>query len=326
MQIKMERRALYTYNPTTDDFERYYPSFRDRIKSIAIFGGGALLIGGALFAGVYFGMAGRTEEQLREENNRLRSKYTMLEHRVDAAMKVMEKIRNRDDNFYRVMMQMDPMSLSRRYSGFDFEKNYAVLSGLNDKALVDRLSSKTELLDRQLYSQSQSFDILKDAASKREARNASVPGILPVPAKDMNISAGFGMRRDPVLGNTKFHSGIDFLARSGTPVMASADGIVSFAAERGNSGNSIEINHGNNYLTRYAHLSELAVSVGTEVKRGDIIGKTGNTGKSNEPHLHYEVRFKGEAQNPVNYFFLDLSPKDYSELMQIADDAGQVLE
>ncbi|MDE6272383.1 MAG: M23 family metallopeptidase [Muribaculaceae bacterium] len=322
----MEKKALYTYNPETDDFERYYPSIKDRLRSVMIYGGLSLLFGGAIFVGVYFGLADRSEVRLREENARLRSKYTVLEHRVETSMKVMDKIRNRDDNFYRVMMQMDPMSLSRRYAGFDFESNYEALSTLSDKALVERLTSKLDLLDRQLYSQSQSFDQLRSSASDQEEKMNHIPGILPIHESQASLSGGFGLRRDPLQGERKFHSGLDFQVDEGTPIIATANGTVTTAGRQGNYGNIIELSHGYNYVTRYAHLSRIAVEEGTEVKRGDVIGYAGSTGKSTAPHLHYEVRFKGEAQNPVNYFFLDLTPQQYGEMLQSADDAGQVLD
>lgn len=322
----MEKKPLYTYNPATDDFERYYPSFKDRLRAFGIYGGLSLLFGSIIFVAVYFGLANRTEEQLREENNRLRSKYTVLEHRVETSMKVMDKIRNRDDNFYRVMMQMDPMSTSRRYAGYDFEKNYASLNTLSDDALIERLTSKLDLLDRQIYSQSQSFDQLKQAASKQDDKVNHVPGSLPLDPSVFTLASGFGQRRDPLLGERKFHSGIDFRAHEGDLVKASADGVVELSERKENYGNIVEIAHGYDYTTRYAHLSELLVDEGTKVKRGDVIGKVGSTGKSMEPHLHYEVRFKGEPQNPINYFFLDLTPQQYSEMLQASEDAGQVLD
>lgn len=322
----MEKRTLYYYNPATDDFERFYPSLKDRFRSWSIVAGMSLLFGSVLFALVYFVFADKSERELRNENAKLKSNYAMLEHRVESSMKVMDKIRNRDDNFYRVMMQMDPMSLSRRYAGFDYEKNYSALRGLNDDELIKRLEGKVDMFDRQLYSQSQSFDQLRAAASTQEDKIRHVPGIFPVPSENMNISAGFGVRLDPLSGQRKFHSGMDFAAPEGTPVYAAADGVVAMAERQGGYGNNIEISHGYNYSSGYSHLSEIAVEKGDKVKRGDIIGRVGSTGMSTEPHLHYEVRFKGEPQNPVNYYFLNISPKEYAELMQTSDDAGQVLD
>lgn len=283
-------------------------------------------VGTLLFIAVWYGLLSQSESELRAENMRLKSQYTVLEHRVDASMKVMENIRNRDDNFYRVMMQMDPLSSGRRYAGFDYEKSYMATRGLDDEALINKLTSEIDMLDHLLYSQSQSFDMLRAEADKRTKMMNNIPSILPLEGKNDEIAAGFGIRRDPVNSERTFHSGLDFVAPSGTPVFATADGKVEMAERKGGYGNCIDISHGYNYMTRYAHLSEIVVNEGDMIKRGDLIGRVGSTGKSAQPHLHYEVWYKGEAQNPVNYCFMDLSPKEYAEMLRIADDAGLVLD
>lgn len=140
------------------------------------------------------------------------------------------------------------------------------------------------------------------------------------------MSSGYGVRRDPIYGSSKFHAGLDFAAKTGTPVFATADGVVTEAGRQSGYGNCIDISHGYNYLTRYAHLSEVLVKPGQEVKRGEMIGKVGSTGKSTGPHLHYEVRFKGEPQNPVNYYFMDVTPEQYAEMVQLAENAGHVMD
>ena len=322
----MDRKALYKYNPATNNFERVYPSLADRLRSLGRLLMLALLLATGIFLIVYFGFAHRSETELREENTRLCTQYNVLERRVDASLKVMDNIRNRDDNFYRVMMQMDPMSVSRRFAGLDYEKNYASMKALTDEDLVNRLSGRIDMLDRQLYSQSQSFDQLRKSASEQKDKMDHIPGVIPLDIKDYTMSSGYGVRRDPVYGTRKFHEGLDFAAPTGTPVYATADGVVEVAERTGGYGNCIDIAHGYNYLTRYAHLSEILVAQGQQVKRGELIGKVGSTGKSTGPHLHYEVRFKNEPQNPVNYYFLDLSPDEYAEMIQLAEDAGHVMD
>jgi murein DD-endopeptidase MepM/ murein hydrolase activator NlpD len=140
------------------------------------------------------------------------------------------------------------------------------------------------------------------------------------------MASGYGYRVDPVYGTTKFHEGMDFSAPQGTPVYATGDGTVIHSSWESAYGNLIEINHGYNYVTRYAHLSEILVRNGQTVKRGDLIGKVGNTGKSTGPHLHYEVRLRGEPQNPVNYYFFDLTPAQYDEMIRLAENAGHVMD
>lgn len=321
-----EKRALYTYNPATDNFERVYPTLKNRIRQ---WGGIlllSLLIGCILFIISFFIFSSQTERDLRKENLRLRTQYNVLERRVNSSMRIMEIIRKRDDNFYRVMLQMDPMSLSRRYAGFDYEKRYSSMHHMSDNDLISNLTEQIDLLDRQLYSQSKSFDMLRQTATQQKKKMEHVPGILPIPNGDFSISSGYGLRRDPVSGTRKLHEGLDMTASIGTPVYATADGEVGFSGRKGEHGYSIEIKHGYNYLTRYAHLSELLVEEGATVKRGDMIGKVGSSGKSTAPHLHYEVIFKGETENPVNFFYMDLTPDEYVAMIQQAEDAGQVLD
>ncbi len=132
------------------------------------------------------------------------------------------------------------------------------------------------------------------------------------------MASGYGYRVDPIYGTAKFHEGMDFASNIGTPVYATGNGIVKFAKWHSGYGNLIEIDHGFNYVTRYAHLSEISVATGQQVKRGDLIGKVGNTGKSTGPHLHYEVRLRGIPQNPVNYYFFDLTPEEYAAMIEKA--------
>ena len=322
----MAKKVFYCYNPETDNFERYYPSMRDRLMTFSryLLAGAAI---GALFAvGFYYLTGGPTENALRHENSELRSKYNVLSRRLDNSLKVMDNIKNRDDNFYRVMMQMEPLARSRRYAGLDNSSRYADIASLSDAALVTRVTQQMDLLDRQLYAQSLSFDQLKGGALEQKDKLAHIPSVLPINIKDFTMSSGYGYRRDPVYGAQRFHEGLDFAAPSGTEVYATADGIVEIADRKGGYGNMIDITHGYNYLTRYAHLSKIIVSEGDEVKRGQLIGYVGSTGKSTGPHLHYEVRFKDEPQNPVNYYFMDLTPEEYADMIQLAENAGHVMD
>lgn len=322
----MAKKVFYCYNPETDNFERYYPSMRDRLMTFSryLLAGAAI---GALFAvGFYYLTGGPTENALRHENSELRSKYNVLSRRLDNSLKVMDNIKNRDDNFYRVMMQMEPLARSRRYAGLDNSSRYADIASLSDAALVTRVTQQMDLLDRQLYAQSLSFDQLKGGALEQKDKLAHIPSVLPINIKDFTMSSGYGYRRDPVYGAQRFHEGLDFAAPTGTEVYATADGIVEIADRKGGYGNMIDITHGYNYLTRYAHLSKIIVSEGDEVKRGQLIGYVGSTGKSTGPHLHYEVRFKDEPQNPVNYYFMDLTPEEYADMIQLAENAGHVMD
>ena len=303
----MKRPIYYIYNPETDNFERVFPSIKGRIWGFLRIGCLSLLIGIGLYFVIFYSFEAPTEQNLRKENAILKSQYNILNRRLDNSLKVMANIQNRDDNFYRVMMQMDPVGYGQRLAGLDNEKRYRELQNTPDAGLVRLLTQRLDLFERQLYAQSLSFDQLKETASKQKDKLAHIPSVIPINIKDFTMSSGYGVRRDPIYGSSKFHTGLDFAAKTGTPVFATADGKVTEAGRQSGYGNCIDISHGYNYLTRYAHLSEILVKPGQEVKRGEMIGKVGSTGKSTGSHLHYEVRFKDEPQNPVNYYFMDLT-------------------
>ena len=322
----MKRPIYYIYNPETDNFERVFPSIKGRIWGFLRIGCLSLLIGIGLYFVIFYSFEAPTEQNLRKENAILKSQYNILNRRLDNSLKVMANIQNRDDNFYRVMMQMDPVGYGQRLAGLDNEKRYRELQNTPDAGLVRLLTQRLDLFERQLYAQSLSFDQLKETASKQKDKLAHIPSVIPININDFTMSSGYGVRRDPIYGSSKFHTGLDFAAKTGTPVFATADGKVTEAGRQSGYGNCIDISHGYNYLTRYAHLSEILVKPGQEVKRGEMIGKVGSTGKSTGSHLHYEVRFKDEPQNPVNYYFMDLTPEEYAEMVQLAENAGHVMD
>ena len=166
-----------------------------------------------------------------------------------------------------------------------------------------------------------------DLAYQQEDRIKHLPAIQPVSNKDLKHTAsGYGWRVDPIYNTRKFHEGMDFSAAIGTPVYATGNAVVKETGWQQGYGNTIVLDHGYGYITRYAHLSQIMVSKGQQVVRGENIGKVGNTGKSTGPHLHYEVIYKGQVQNPVNYYFMDLTPEEYDRMIQIAENQGRVMD
>ncbi|MDE6231124.1 MAG: M23 family metallopeptidase [Muribaculaceae bacterium] len=322
----MGRNIFYRYNPETDNFERVFPTWKTRLRSVLIYLAGSLTFGILLFFIVNYYYESPTEETLRKQNAELRSRYNILNHRLDNSLKVMEDIRMRDDNFYRVLLRMEPMLKTRRLAGLDNSRRYSNLKDISDDGLVTLLSQRLDLFERQLYTQSQSFDELKAAAESEDDRMEHIPSIFPVGMKKLSILSGFGPRRNTVTGEDVFHEGIDLAARAGTSVLATADGTVLLAERQSGYGKCIEIDHGYNYVTRYTHLNDILVEEGSRVKRGDLIGRVGTTGKSLGPHLHYEVRFKNQPENPVNYFFHDLTPEQYNLMLEEADNAGMMMD
>ncbi len=323
----MSRKVFYRYNPSTDNYERVYPSWKNRVWVLARHLIVGIAIGALAFVTVYFWIDFPREKMLKQENEQLVNELKILNQRLDRSLMVMEDIANRDNNFYRVMMQADRISDAQRYAGLEKGNKYEHLNKLSDADLIKNVSNKMDMLDRQIYTQIKSFDELKELAGKQKDRLAHIPAIMPISELDLRqMASGYGYRVDPVYGTGKFHEGMDFASDRGTPVYATGDARVESAKWHSGYGNLIVLDHGYNYTTRYAHLNEMNVTTGQMVKRGDLIGKVGNTGKSTGPHLHYEVRYKGVPQNPVNYYFYDLTPQQYNEMIQRAENAGHVMD
>lgn len=319
----MSKKVYYRYNEKTRGYERVYPSRRSRWLATV----GHMLLSLLLGTGVFMIFDDvidlPKERMLRAENRQLKEDLELLNARMDRAQAVMNDLADRDNNFYRVMMQADRISNAKRYAGLERSS----LRSLSDNSLASTLNEKMNLLEREIVVQSQSFDELRRLALTRADRLAHIPAIQPVSEANLKqMASGYGNRVDPIYGTVKMHEGMDFACDIGTPVYATGDGTVTAAGWHSGYGNRIDINHGFGYTTRYAHLSKISVRTGQEVKRGDLIGYSGNTGKSTGPHLHYEVRLKDVPQNPVNYYFYDLTPAEYAAMIEHAENAGHVMD
>ena len=314
------RKVYYIYNPKTRSYDRIYPTFRQRVLHVMkrLFVGMGFGAGSFILLLWIFGSP--SEKELRIENSRLLAQYNVLSRRLDEALNVMQGIQQRDDNLYRVVLQADPVA--------DGGTNrYEDLMDLANADLVVNTTQKMDVLNRQLYIQSKSFDEVVDLCKNNDEMLKCIPAIQPVSNKNLKQTAsGYGYRIDPIYKTTKFHSGMDFSANIGTPVYATGDGRVVKVGWESGYGKLIKIDHGFGYMTWYAHLNDYNVRVGQKVVRGEVIGKVGNTGKSTGPHLHYEVHVKGKVVNPVNYYFMDLSAEDYDKMIEIAANHGKVFD
>ncbi len=323
----MSHKAFYRYNPATDRYERVYPSGRERLIAALRQAAIGIAVAVVTFALAYIFFESPREKRLREKSELIEDRLATLNRRADQALEVMEDLAERDNNFYRVMMQAEPLTAGQRYAGLERQRNYDAIDSMADSKILRLTTDKLDLLDKMLYTQSKSYDFIANELSSASDRTAHIPAIQPISEKYLRaMASGYGYRRDPVYGTTRFHEGMDFSSPVGTPVYATGDGTVTYGSWKSQYGNLIEIDHGYNYTTRYAHLSQILVKPGQKVKRGDLIGKVGNTGKSTGPHLHYEVRFRGEPQNPVNYYFYDLTPEEYDKMIIEAENAGHVMD
>lgn len=328
--LMSRKKTFYRYNNLTDSYERVYPTRYERLRAVlSQFAIGAFFGALVVFA-IYYFVDFPRERQLRAENKRMESALEVMERRADDAITVMEDIAARDNNFYRVVMQADPLPDAARFAGLERQRNYGSLDSIystSASTLAKQVTDRLDVLDNLIYNQIKSFDYLRQLSADNSDRLAHIPAIQPLSSKYLKtMASGYGYRSDPVYGTKKFHEGMDFSADIGTPVYATGDGVVISAGWESGYGNSIVINHGYNYITRFAHLSKILVKTGQKVKRGDLIGEVGNTGKSTGPHLHYEVRYRGQPQNPVNYYFMDLSPEEYDEMIRQSENAGHVMD
>ena len=321
------RKVYYIYNPTTRTYDRVYPTFRQRVVNFLkrLFVGMGLGAGSFILLIWIFGSP--SEKELRIENSRLLAQYNVLSRRLDEALGVMKSIQQRDDNLYRVVLQADPVADAVRKAGYGGTNRYEELMDMANSDLVVSTTQKMDMLNRQLYIQSKSFDEVVDLFKNHDEMLKCIPAIQPVANKNLKYTAsGYGMRIDPIYKTAKFHNGMDFSANIGTPVYATGDGVIKKAGWQSGYGKIIVVSHGFGYETWYAHLNKYNVRVGQKVVRGEVIGEVGNTGKSTGPHLHYEVHLKGKVVNPVNYYFMDLSAEEYDQMIELAANQGKVFD
>lgn len=275
----MSKKIFYIYNPKTLTYERVYPSLRQRIIVVLrhLFVGSILSIG--VIVAFYFWFGSPKEELLKMENEQMQTQYKVLSKRVDAALEVLNDLQQRDDNMYRVILQAEPVNDEIRNNGIYNPSRYENLLQMSDAELVVSTSQKVDNLARQVYVQCNSMNELVKLAQGQEERIKHIPAIQPVSNKDLKRTAsGYGYRIDPIYKTTKFHQGMDFSANVGTPVYVTGNGRVVETGWQQGFGNTVVIDHGYDYKTRYAHLSKILVRKGQEVIRGEEIAEVGNTG------------------------------------------------
>lgn len=322
------RNVYYKYNEKTKTYDRVYPSLRNRLLTYLR---NALLFLGLGVAGYFLSIfilgTPESASDLRTENAHLLAHYRTLVERLDESLEVMEDIRQRDDNLYRVMFMAEPVSKDVRNATYTGTNRYEELEALENADLVIATTQKMDMLARQLYMQSQSFDEVVEYYKNHEDMLSHLPAIQPVANKDLKrMASGYGYRIHPIYQTRIFHEGMDFSCDIGTPVYATADGIVKKARWESGYGYLITIDHGYGYETRYAHLKSFNVRAGQKVVRGEVIALSGNSGRSSGPHVHYEVLQKGRPVNPANYYFMDLDAEQYDEMIRMAENHGKVLD
>jgi murein DD-endopeptidase MepM/ murein hydrolase activator NlpD len=254
--------------------------------------------------------------------------YNLLNRKIALMEEGLSAIEERDNTIYRVYFNSAPISNEVRRAGLVGKNSYKDLEDFNSSDLMLSSSKKVDEIMKALAIQSVSLDEITKLAKQKALLLKSIPAIQPIKNEELkHMASGFGYRSDPFTKIRKFHNGMDFSAKSGTPIYATGDGIVEKAdGTVSGFGNHIEINHGYGYMTLYAHLSKYKVRAGQKVKRGDIIGYVGSTGRSEAPHLHYEVRKNGKVVNPLNFYYGSISAKEYVLITKLANQENQSLD
>lgn len=261
--------------------------------------------------------------QQRELEN-LKFNYEVLSKKLDESSKILEELKERDNNIYRAYFEANPIPDEQRKAGFGGVNRYNYLDGYENSDLIKNVTKRLDILSKQIVVQSKSLDKIVELAKEKENMLASIPAIMPIKKEDLSyVASGYKYRMHPILKIRKFHKGMDFKAPTGTPIYASGNGRVYLAQRSATFGKVVYIDHGYGYRTIYAHMSKIATRRGRKVKRGDIIGYVGNTGRSVGSHLHYEVHKNGRALNPINFYYGDLTPEEFLAIQIASEEEGQ---
>ncbi|MDD3322447.1 MAG: M23 family metallopeptidase [Paludibacter sp.] len=320
-------KKKFHFNSETLSYEQIEYTFKHWLKQLLIHALSGLSLGAVFFFVFVSTVQSPEEKQLNEEKRNMQAQYKLLERQFDEVQEVLSDLQQRDDNLYRVVFQADPIPLAVRRGSSANTAFYEQLLDMTNSEIVVTTTKRMTELKKELYIQSKSYDDLVLLAKNKEASLECLPAIQPVLNKDLTrMASGFGWRIDPVYHTRRFHAGMDFAAPTGTDIFATGNGTIISAGWQQGYGNCIQINHGYGYQTVYGHMSRIIAKVGQKVKRGEVIGLVGSTGKSTGPHLHYEVHYKGQIMNPQNYYFLDLSPAEYDKMVQMSNNSGQMLD
>lgn len=321
-------KVKYYYDSETLSYRKIERKKRNTFKYILLF-----LTASSLFGFLFVFIANQyiespKEKALKRELQNMKLQYDLLNKKMNEAERVLSNIEERDNNIYRLYFEANPIPEEQRRAGFGGINRYKDLEGFDNSKLIIGTAKRLDILQKQIVVQSRSLDEIAKLAEDKEKFLAAIPAIQPVRNEDLTrMASGYGYRSDPFTKARKFHYGMDFTAPRGTPVYASGDGVVIRADNRSAGyGRHIRIDHGYGYVSLYAHLYKYNVRKNQKVKRGDIIGFVGSTGRSQAPHLHYEV-FKDDVRiNPINFYYGSLSAEEFNELLKQASVENQSLD
>ncbi|MBL6670209.1 MAG: peptidase M23 [Flavobacteriales bacterium MED-G22] len=320
-------KVKYYYDPETLSYRPIQVTHKLRISNFILFILSSFLFGLiSLFILLNSTWLSTPNEiyQTRELEN-YKIQFDILNKKLNQVEAVLGNIEQRDNTLYRLYFEASPIPEEQRRAGFGGIDRYKALEGYDNSELIKNTTERLDVLIKQTVVQSRSLDEIEKLASNRAELIKAIPSIQPIKNEDLRrIASGFGKRRDPFTKLWRQHNGIDFTAKKGTPVYATGDGIIKRADNRSSGyGKHIRIDHGHGYVSLYAHLNGYNVRRGQRVKRGEIIGFVGNTGRSAGAHLHYEIFKDKKHIDPINFYYGNLSPEEYEKLIEQAKMENQ---
>tara|TARA_B100001109_G_scaffold59792_1_gene48550 strand:- start:35 stop:1012 length:978 start_codon:yes stop_codon:yes gene_type:complete len=323
-------KVKYYYDQETLSYLPIKVTNKNRVSNIILF----------TLASIFFGITGllillnsdviNTPSEIVQKRSlkNYELQFEILNKKLTQLEAVVSNVEDRDNNLYRVYFEASTIPEEQRKAGFGGVNRYSELEGYDNSELIINTAKRLDILIKQTVVQSRSLDEIEKLAENKEALIEAIPSIQPIKNKDLTrMASGYGYRIDPFTKKRRFHYGMDFTAKRGVPIYATGNGIIKRADNRSSGyGNHIRIDHGFGYVSLYAHLSKYNVRRGQKVKRGDIIGYVGNSGRSVGPHLHYEIFKDNKKINPLNFYYGNLSPKEFEALLTQSNQENQSMD
>ncbi len=319
------KKVKYYYNTHTLRYEKLETPLRVRLLQLIGFIAASIVTGMIIFMIAFRYIDSPKEKLLRQQNDELSQNYSVFLERVKQLELQMDEIENRDNNVYRNIFGTDPIPDSIRVKDMEKKKEVKLVQSMGESELIESIAKQLNNLSLRTVYQGNSFDMINELVKNKEKLLTATPSIQPISNKQLNrLASGYGYRIDPVYKDRRAHMGLDFAAPLGTPIYATADGRIKDAGfNTGGLGNRVVIYHGFGYETVYGHMVRIKARVGETVKRGEVIGYVGNSGKSTGPHCHYEVHRNGQPVDPIYYFYNDLNAEQFDRILKLAAASNQ---
>lgn len=319
------KKIKYYYNTNSLRYEKLVTPLRVKLLRILGFLAGAIVTALIIVAIAFQVIDSPKEMLMRQENERIKGDYRLLNNKVKSIQQQMVELEKRDNHIYREIFEANPVPDSARAKRMEKQQEAQLVESMEDNELAYSIAATLDKMMNRIAFQKKSYLEIESMVKDKEKMLAATPAIQPVSNKDLSrVASGFGYRIDPVYKTVKMHAGLDFAAPQGTPIYATADGVVRLAGNTGNGyGNHVIINHGYGYETLYGHQYRIKAKVGQKIKRGELIGWVGSTGKSTGPHLHYEVRKNKRHIDPIYFFYNDLTPEQFDRIVKLAASGNQ---